>query len=96
MSKHSRQVFSAAARLPRFSWAPAYNLANFLRQLVLPKPIQGWRLTTLREKLVKIGAKVVSHAKYSVFQLAEVAVPRQLFAAIMERIGRLRLACASG
>ena len=82
------------ARLQLF--ALAYNLANFLRQLVLPKPIQGWTLTSLREKLVKIGAKVVSHAKYLVFQLAEVAVPRPLFAAIVERIGRLRLGCASG
>jgi hypothetical protein len=50
------------ARLQLF--ALAYSLANFLRQLVLPEPIQGWTLTTLREKLVKIGAKVVSHAKY--------------------------------
>ena len=74
----------------------AYNLANFLRQLVLPKPIQSWTLTTLREKLIKIGAKVVSHAKYVIFQLAEVAVPRKLFAAILTRIGRLRLACDSG
>src|SRR5262249_27309942 len=82
------------ARLQLF--ALAYNLANFLRQLGLPKPIQSWTLTTLREKLVKIGAKVVSHAKYLVFQLAEVAVPRQLFAALVERIGRLRLACALG
>ena len=77
-------------------YARANNLANFLRQLVLPKPIQGWTLTTLREKLVKVGAKVVTHAKHLVFQLAEVAVPRQLFAAILERIARLRLACASG
>jgi hypothetical protein len=46
--------------------------------------------------LIKIGAKVVSHAKYLVFQVAEVAVPRPLFAAIVERIGRLRLACALG
>jgi hypothetical protein len=45
---------------------------------------------------VRIGAKVVSHAKYLVFQLAEVAVPRQLFAAVLGRIGRLRLAEASG
>ena len=82
------------ARLQLF--ALAYNLANFLRQLVLPKPIRGWTLTTLREKLIKIGAKVVAHAKYITFQLAEVAVPRQLFAAILERIGRLRLAWASG
>src|SRR5262249_46268029 len=76
--------------------ALAYNLANFLRQLALPKPIQGRTLTSLREKLVKVGAKVVSHAKYVVFQQAEVAVPRRLFAAIRERVGRLRLACASG
>ena len=74
----------------------AYNLGNFLRQLVLPKSVKHWALTTLREKLIKTGAKVVSHAKYLVFQLAEVAVPRKLFAAILERIGRLRLACASG
>jgi hypothetical protein len=39
------------------------DLANFLRQLVLPKPIQGWTLTTLRKKLVKMGAKVMRHAK---------------------------------
>ena len=77
-------------------FALAYNLANSLRELALPRSIRNWNLTTLREKLVKIGAKVVSHAKYSLFQLAEVAVPRQLFAAILERIGRLRLADASG
>jgi hypothetical protein len=77
-------------------FALAYNLGNFLRQLVLPKPIQNWTLRTLREKLVKIGAKVVSYSKYIVFQLAEVAVSRQVFAAIVKRIGRLRLACASG
>jgi len=89
-----RRFKDNAARLHLF--ALAYNLANFLRQLVLPKPIRGWTLTTLREKLIKIGAKVVSHSKYVIFQLAEVAVPRQLFAAILERIARLRLVCASG
>jgi hypothetical protein len=46
--------------------------------------------------LVKIGAKVVSHAKSVVFQLAEVAVPRQLFARILGRIARLCPASASG
>ena len=74
----------------------AYNLANLLRHPVLPRPIRGWTLTTLREKLIKIGAKVVAHAKYVIFQLAEVAVPRPLFARILERISQLRLACASG
>jgi hypothetical protein len=88
-----RRFKDNAARLQLFTLA--YNLANFLRQLVLPKPIQSRTLRTLREKLVKIGAKAVSHAKYVVFQLAEVAVPRQVFAAIVKRIGRLRLACAS-
>ena len=82
------------ARLQLF--ALAYNLANFLRHLVLPKPIQGWTLTTLREKLIKIGAKVVRHSQYVLFQLAEVAVPRKLFARILGRIARLCPTCASG
>jgi hypothetical protein len=89
-----RRFKDNAARLQLF--ALAYNLGNFLRQLVLPKSVKHWTLTTLREKLIKIGAKVVSHAKYIVFQLAEVAVPRTLFARILDRIGQLRLACASG
>ncbi len=70
-------------------FALAYNLANFLRRLALPKPVQHWSLTTLREKLVKIGAKVTRHANYVTFQLAEVAVTRGLFAAILSRIERL-------
>ena len=89
-----RRFKDNAARLQLF--ALAYNLANFLRQLVLPRPIRGWTLTTLREKLIKIGAKVVRHSKYIIFQLAEVAVPRTLFAAILTRIGRLRVACDTG
>jgi hypothetical protein len=89
-----RRFKDNVARLQLF--ALAYNLANFLRQLVLPKCIRGWTLTTLREKLIKIGAKVVAHAKYVTFQLAEVAVPQQLFAHILERIARLCPACASG
>src|SRR5512146_584563 len=71
-------------------FALAYNLASFLRQLALPRPVRTWTLTTLRERLIKIGAKVVSHAKAVTFQLAEVAVPRALFAAILGRIGSLR------
>jgi hypothetical protein len=53
--------------------------------------VRHWTLTTLREKLIKIGAKVVHHARQVIFQMAEVAVPRELFRAILERIGRLRL-----
>ena len=89
-----RRFKDNAARLQLF--ALAYNLASALRQPQLPRSVRSWGLTTLREKLVKIGAKVGTHAKYVAFQLAEVAAPRQLFAATLERIGRLRGACASG
>jgi hypothetical protein len=77
-----------AVRLQLF--ALAYNLANFLRSLALPDEVAQWSLTTMREKLVKIGARVVRHGRYAIFQLAEVAVPRALFAAILRRIDRLR------
>ena len=68
----------------------AYNLGNFLRRLALPRSVAHWSLTTLREKLVKIGAKVVCHARYVIFQMAEVAVPKRLFGTILRRIARLR------
>jgi hypothetical protein len=69
----------------------AYNIGNFLRRLALPKSINDWSLRTMREKLVKIGAKVVSHARYVTFQMAEVLVSRSLFYEILERIKRLKL-----
>ena len=70
--------------------ALAYNLGNFLRTLAMPERVERWSLTSLREKLIKIGAKVVSHGRYVTFQMAEVAVPRRLFAEILSLIGRLR------
>ena len=60
-----------------------------MRTLALPKEVEHWSLTSLREKLVKIGAKVVSHGRYVTFQLAEVAVPRMLFAEILRLIALL-------
>jgi hypothetical protein len=68
----------------------AYNLANFMRTLALPQEVKQWSLTTLRDKLVKIGAKVVRHGRDVTFQLAEVAVPRTLFAKILRLIDQLR------
>ena len=68
----------------------AYNLGNFMRTLAMPKTVERWSMTSLREKLIKIGAKVVSHGRYVTFQLAEVAVPRQVFAEILSLIARLR------
>jgi hypothetical protein len=70
--------------------ALAYNLANFMRTLAMPKTAQPWSLTSLREKLIKIGAKVVSHGRYVSFQMAEVAVSRQMFADILSLIAELR------
>ena len=70
--------------------ALAYNLANFLRTLALPDEMASWSMTTLRDKVVKIGAKVIAHARYSIFQMAEVAVPRELFRRILEMIDDLR------
>ncbi len=58
--------------------------------LALPKDVQHWSPTTLREKLIKIGAKVVRHGRYITFQLAEVAIPRSLFANILRLIDGMR------
>ncbi len=70
--------------------ALAYNLGNFMRTLAMPKTAEPWSLTSLREKLIKIGAKVVSHGRYVTFQMAEVAVPRQMFKEILRLIAQLR------
>jgi hypothetical protein len=71
-------------------FALAYNLGNFMRTLALPDEVRHWSLTTLREKLIKIGAKVVCHGRYITFQLAEIAVPRGLFERILGLIEGLR------
>ena len=70
-------------------FALAYNLGNFLRRVALPRSVSHWSMTTLRDKLIKIGAKVVSSARYITFQMAEVAIPRKLFLTILRRIRRL-------
>jgi len=69
----------------------AYNMGNFLRQAVLPRSVRHWTMTTLREKLIKIGAKVVHHSRQVIFQMAEVAIPRELFRTILEKIENLRM-----
>jgi len=80
-----------AANAVRFQLhALAYNLGNFLRTLATPEPIKDWSLTRLKEKLIKIGAKVVSHGRYVAFQMAEVAIPRQMFQEILRLIAELR------
>ncbi len=70
--------------------ALAYNLGNFLRTLATPEPIKDWSPTSLNEKLIKIGAKVVSHGRYVAFQMAEAAIPRQMFQEILRPIAGLQ------
>jgi hypothetical protein len=70
--------------------ALAYNLGNFLRTLATPEPIKDWSLTSLKEKLIKTGAKIVSHGRDVAFQMAEVAIPRTLFADVLRLIAELR------
>jgi hypothetical protein len=68
----------------------AYKVGNFLRTLETPEPITDWSLTSLREKLIKIRAKAVSHGRYVVWQMPEGAIPRNLFADILRLIAELR------
>jgi hypothetical protein len=70
--------------------ALAFNLGNFMRTLAMHKAVEPWSLTSLREKLIKVGAKVVRHGRYVVFQMAEVAIPRQMFQEIFQLIAELR------
>ena len=63
--------------------ALAYNLVKFMLTLALPGSVAHWSLTTLREKLVKIGAKIVAHARYVTIQIAKTAVPRDMFPEIL-------------
>ncbi len=83
-------IYRLYGHLPLVKPLLAYNLANFMRTLALPKEVEHWSLTTLREKLVKVGAKVVRHGRYVTFQLAEVAVSRDLFRKILSLIDDLR------
>jgi hypothetical protein len=71
-------------------FALAYNLGNFLRRLALPKKIRDWSFRTLQVKLIEMGAKVVKHSRYVIFQMAEVMVSRSLFYDILERISHLK------
>jgi Transposase DDE domain group 1 len=96
-------AFSGAGGCPRF-WSfslplrsgspsrrlPARRYARLSRPLTRTSPCEDWSLTTLKEKLVKIGAKVVSHGRYIAFQMAEVAISRHLFADILRLIAELR------
>ena len=67
----------------------AYNLGNFLRRLCLPKAVMHWSLRSVQVKLIKMGGRLVRHARRLIFQLSEASVPRRLFQGVLDRIGQL-------
>ena len=64
----------------------AYNLGNFLRRLCLPKAVNRWSLRGVQIKIIKIGGRLVRHARPLAFWLAEIAVPRDVFQQVLERV----------
>ena len=70
--------------------ALARNLANFLRTLALPEVVKHRSLTTLRDRLARIGAWIVRHGRAIAFQITEATVPRALFRQIPAAITALR------
>ena len=60
-----------------------------MRTVALHNAVEQRSPTSLREKLIEIGAKIVRHGRYVTFQMAEVVIPRGLFAEILRRIDRL-------
>ena len=64
----------------------AYNLGNLWRRLVLPKKVENWSLTSLQQRLVKTGGRLVKHARYYWLLLAESHLTRRLFGNMARRI----------
>ncbi len=67
----------------------AYNLGNLWRRLALPKGIGNWSLTSLQQRLVKTGGRLIKHARYYWLLLAESLLTRRLFAGMLRKIAAL-------
>jgi len=70
----------------------AYNLGDLWRRLALPKGIENWSLTSLQQRLVKTGRRLVKHARYYWLLLAESHLTKRLFGNMLRRIAGLSLA----
>ena len=70
--------------------ALAYNMGSFLKRADLPEEVADWSLTSIQSRLIKIGARVVRHARKITFQLAEVAVSGALFGQIITAIRNIK------
>ena len=69
----------------------AYNLGKLWRRLVLPKRIDNWSITSLQQRLVKTGGRLLKHARYHWLLLAESHLTRRLFGSMLRRIASLPL-----
>jgi len=69
----------------------AYNLGNLWRRLVLPQRIDNWSLTSLQQRLVKTGGRLLKHARYYWLLLAESHLTRRLFGAMVQRMAALTI-----
>ena len=69
----------------------AYNLGNLWRRLALPQRIGNWSLTSLQQRLVKTGGRLIKHARYYWLLLAESHLTRRLFGAMVQRIAALTI-----
>jgi hypothetical protein len=76
-----RTMRGNAVRLPLH--ALVHNFANFLRTLALPEEVKHWTLTSIRDRLTTIGAKLVINARYATLPIAELAMPRDMFHRIL-------------
>jgi Transposase DDE domain group 1 len=92
MTLEDRPTYTPSTTFESFPFPEGLTpkIPAFLRTLATPEPMTDWSLTSLKEKLIKIGAKVVSHGRYVAFQIAEVAIPRQMFQEILRLIAELR------
>ena len=99
MDSSARNLVSSAKRRraagskPTFAKHPPFRRGDARSPpsgLATPEPIKDWSLTSVKEKLIKIGARVVSHGRYVAFQLAEVAIPPNLFTDVSRMTSELR------
>jgi class 3 adenylate cyclase len=88
--KDGRDIFGDGVNVAARLEALAEPGGICVSRVVRPKTAESWSLTSLREKRIKIGAKVVSHGHYTTFRMADVAVPRQMFQEILMLIAQLR------
>jgi hypothetical protein len=70
----------------------AYNQGNLWRRLALPCGIEDWSLTSLQQRLVKTGGRLIKHARYYWLMLAESHLTRRLFGSMVRRIDALAVA----